>query len=171
MESSATSWIHGLCELGSRSQYHLDRRDIPAARRVEKRCLGGRFDLPCGWVSHDVPFVNGSTSKHIVNQGRRGETMARPEQSPGPCVISIWRLSGPSGARPPGALATLRRLALFVAAGIAPLAAIPLCGSPWPQPRNPARHVGPKALVLRAECLLERRFFDHHHPDMKKKPE
>jgi hypothetical protein len=63
------------------------------------------------------------------------------------------------------------RLALFVAAGIEPLAAIPLCGSPWRQPRNPARHISPKALVLRAECLLERRFFDHHHPDMKKKPE
>ena len=43
--------------------------------------------------------------------------------------------------------------------------------SPWRQPRNPARHISPKALVLRAECLLERRFFDHHHPDMKKKPE
>ena len=41
----------------------------------------------------------------------------------------------------------------------------------WRQPRNPARHISPKALVLRAECLLERRFFDHHHPDMKKKPE
>src|SRR5260370_42520842 len=61
--------------------------------------------------------------------------------------------------------------ALFVAAGIEPLAAIPLCGSPWRQPRNPARHISPKALVLRAECLLERRVFDHHHPDMKKKPE
>src|SRR5579872_32514 len=72
---------------------------------------------------------------------------------------------------PLGALATFRRLALFVAAGIEPLAAIPLCGSPWRQPRNPARHMSPKALVLRAECLLERRFFDHQHPDMKKKPE
>jgi hypothetical protein len=69
MESSATSGIYGLCELGSRSQYHLDRRDIPATRRVEKRCLGGRFNLPCGWVSHDVPLVNGSTSKRNVNQG------------------------------------------------------------------------------------------------------
>jgi hypothetical protein len=81
------------------------------------------------------------------------------------------KVVGPSGARPLGALATLRRLALVVAAGIEPLAAIPLCGSPWRQPRNPARHIGPKALVLRAECLLERRFFVHHHKDMKKKPE
>src|SRR5579872_1176538 len=72
---------------------------------------------------------------------------------------------------PLGALATFRRLALFVAAGIEPRAAIPLCGSPWRQPRNPARHISPKALVLGAECLLERRFFNHHHPDMKKKPE
>src|SRR5262249_35786934 len=55
--------------------------------------------------------------------------------------------------------------------GIEPLAAIPLCGSPWRQPRNPARAISPKALVVRAECLLERRFFVHHHKDMKKKPE
>jgi hypothetical protein len=47
----------------------------------------------------------------------------------------------------------------------------PLCGSPWRQPRNPARHISPKALVLRAECLLERRFFVHHHKEMKKQPE
>ena len=51
--------------------------------------------------------------------------------------------------------------------GIDPLAAIPLCGSPWRQPGNPARHIGPKALVVRAKCLLERRFFVHHHKDMK----
>jgi TolB-like protein len=51
------------------------------------------------------------------------------------------KVVGPSGARPLGALATLRRLALFVAAGIEPLAAIPLCGSPRRQPRNPARHI------------------------------
>src|SRR5262249_13758458 len=57
------------------------------------------------------------------------------------------------------------------AAAMEPLAEIPLCGSPWHQSRNPARHISPKALVLRAECLLERRFFDQHHPDMKKKPE
>ena len=78
---------------------------------------------------------------------------------------------GPSGARPVGALATLRRLALFVTTGIEPLAAVPSCGSPWRQPRNPARHITPKDLVLHAECLPERRFFDHHHPDMKKEPE
>ena len=63
-----------------------------------------------------------------------------------------------------------RRLALLVAAGIEPLADS-LCGSPWRQPRNPARHIGPKALVLRAERLHERRFFVHDHKDMKRNPE
>ena len=53
----------------------------------------------------------------------------------------------------------------------APRDAAALCRSPWRQPRNPARHISPKALVLRAECLLERRFFVHHHKDMKEKPE
>src|SRR5690242_16972534 len=33
--------------------------------------------------------------------------------------------------------------------------------SPWGQPWNPARDIGPKVLVLRAKCLLERWFFVH----------
>src|SRR5262249_41233003 len=66
MENSATSWIYGLCELGSRSQYHLNRCDIPATRGVEKRCLGGRSHLPCDWVSHDVPTW--STNELSANQ-------------------------------------------------------------------------------------------------------
>jgi hypothetical protein len=43
--------------------------------------------------------------------------------------------------------------------------------SPWRQAWNPTRNVSPKALVLRAECLLERRFFVHRHKEMKKQPE
>lgn len=54
---------------------------------------------------------------------------------------------------------------------IAEASAIPLCGSSWREPRNPARHISPKALVLPAECLLQRRFFVHHYEDMEKKPE
>jgi len=60
---------------------------------------------------------------------------------------------------------------LDLSEGSAVVMMLALRDSPWRQPRNPARHISPKALVLRAECLLERRFFDHHHPDMKKKPE
>src|SRR6516162_5908683 len=36
---------------------------------------------------------------------------------------------------------------------------------------KPARHIGAIAFILGSEALPERRFFDHHHPDMKKKPE
>jgi len=50
-------------------------------------------------------------------------------------------------------------------------AAIPLCGSPWSQPRNPTRDIGPKGLILRAKCLRECRFLVHHNNDVKKKPE
>jgi hypothetical protein len=60
---------------------------------------------------------------------------------------------------------------LDLSEGSAVVMMLALRDSPWRQARNPARHISPKALVLRAECLLERRFFDHHHPDMKKKPE
>ena len=43
--------------------------------------------------------------------------------------------------------------------------------SPWGQPWNPARDVGPKVLVLRAKCLLERWFFVHQDEDVEKEPE
>jgi hypothetical protein len=64
-----------------------------------------------------------------------------------------------------------REARLDLSEGSAVVMMLALRDSPWRQPRNPARHISPKALVLRAECLLERRFFDHHHPDLKKKPE
>lgn len=103
-----------------------------------------------------------------ARSGLRAQTVC--EVRCGATVDLANKVVGPSGARLLSALAALRRLALFVAVD-EPLAAVALCGSPWRQPRNPARNIIPKALVLRAECLLERRFFDHHHPDMKKKPE
>jgi hypothetical protein len=43
--------------------------------------------------------------------------------------------------------------------------------SPWGQPWNPARDIGPKVLVLRAKCLLERWFFVHQDEDVEKEPE
>src|SRR5262249_8155951 len=72
---------------------------------------------------------------------------------------------------PLGALATLRRLALFVAAGIEPLAAIPLSGSPWRQPRNPARHIGAIAFILGSEAFAEPRLLNGNYPSVKKEPE
>jgi hypothetical protein len=44
-------------------------------------------------------------------------------------------------------------------------------GSPGRETRNPARDIGPKVLVLRAKCLLERWFFVHQDEDVEKEPE
>src|SRR3974390_3346970 len=46
-----------------------------------------------------------------------------------------------------------------------------LDGSPRSESGKPARHIGAIAFILGSEALPERRFFDHHHPDMKKEPE
>ena len=43
--------------------------------------------------------------------------------------------------------------------------------SPWRQPWNPARDIGPKVLVLCAKCLLERWFFVHQDDDVEKEPQ
>ena len=55
--------------------------------------------------------------------------------------------------------------------GSAVVMMLALRDSPWGQPRNPALDIGPKVLVLRAKCLLERWFFVHQDEDVEKEPE
>src|SRR3984957_3535123 len=74
---------------------------------------------------------------------------------------------------PPQLLHLIReeRRAWTLAKAVPVVMMLALRDSPWGQPWNPARDIGPKVLVLRAKCLLERWFFVHQDEDEEKEPE
>ena len=74
---------------------------------------------------------------------------------------------------PPQLLHLIReeRRAWTLAKAVLVVMMLALRDAPWDQPWNPARDIGPKVLVLRAKCLLERWFFVHQDEDVEKEPE
>jgi hypothetical protein len=82
-------------------------------------------------------------------------------------------LRGRHAVRPPQLLHLIReeRLAWTLAKAVPVVMMLALRDAPWGQPWNPARDIGPKVLVLRAKCLLERWFFEHQDEDVEKEPE
>lgn len=74
---------------------------------------------------------------------------------------------------PPQLLHLIReeRRAWTLAKAVPVVMMLALRDSPWGQPWNPARDIGPKVLVLRAKCLPERWFFVHQDEDVEKEPE
>src|SRR6185295_10154761 len=74
---------------------------------------------------------------------------------------------------PPQLLHLIReeRRAWTLAKAVPVVMMLALRETPWGQPWNPARDIGPKVLVLRAKCLLERWFFVHQDEDVEKEPE
>ena len=74
---------------------------------------------------------------------------------------------------PPQLLQLIReeRRAWTLAKAVPAVMMLALRDSPWGQPRNPARNIGPKVLVMPAKCLLEPLFFLHQDEDVEKEPE
>jgi hypothetical protein len=74
---------------------------------------------------------------------------------------------------PPQLLHLIReeRRAWTLAKAVPVVMMLALRDSPWGQPWNPARDIGPKVLVLRAKRQLERWFFVHQDEDVEKEPE